>query len=133
MGRHPFLGLDVITKEGMIIYLHGDMRSHPHGQWKLPLYRQGWHLFFTWDPSEILCTRAELHEMHLSFFHPSSLKIYNLNHCAISSDTTPQTLKTLDRIRNTCSKCTEYKVRCLPFRVTMPTERLAFNQDPRWT
>lgn len=44
-------------------------------------------------------------------------------------DATPQTLRMLKETSKACTTCTARKIRGTRFRVTMPTEIRAFNQD----
>lgn len=64
------LGLDVMTRRGLIIHISRGTVSHLRGVWRLPLHRHGGQVLLQWHAYSVTFTRSELHSLHLNFFHP---------------------------------------------------------------
>ena len=125
----PFLlGLDIMSREGLLIDLSNDVVKHPTSRWISSLTRMRNHIFLSWNAQTILYTRQELHKLHLHFFHPSARKLFNLVKRAHPTKATAQTRRLLEEISKSCSTCTEFSTRGLRFKVSMPEEDLSFNQ-----
>ena len=72
------IGLDFMKKEKLKLDVVDDLLEHKHEGWSILMTYKFGHIFIEWPAQMILFTRKELEKLHLSFFHPSVQKLYEL-------------------------------------------------------
>lgn len=78
--------------------------------------------FFSQGLSQLNC---------ISIFHPSAQKLYNPVHRSRPADTSTDTLKLLEEVASHCATCQTFGARPLRFLVSLPDEKLDFNEELR--
>ena len=125
----PFLlGLDSMTKYGMVLDIHARTLSSKLDGWEVPLIRKRGHFYYEWD-FRILFTEAELRKVHKHFFHPKPEKLYALMKRADPSATASQVLKDLENIDATCDPCRRFANAPNRFKVSLPSANIVFNRE----
>lgn len=121
------IGLDILDQEKLVPdNVENVLLSKDRG-WKLPITRFQGHMFLKWEPKRTLFTRAELHRLHLHFFHPNARKLYNLIKRVRPEDVSPATVKVLEEIAEQCKVCKQHSPRPYRFRVSIPSDEIVFN------
>lgn len=101
----PFLlGLDTMTKNGMVLDTKRQTLSSNSDGWKVSLVRKRGHLYYDWE-IRVLFTEAELRKVHKHFFHPKPEKLYALIRRADPATASPKALQDLEGIDAKCDPC----------------------------
>lgn len=100
-----------------------------NGERTLPIIRTNVHMLIQWNLKEIMFTKSELLGLHHHFYHPQERNLYNLLKMAKPEDCTPGTLNVLEDIGKKCCTCIETSPRPYRFRVSVPAEKVVFNEE----
>lgn len=125
----PFLlGLDVVPKFAITLdFITGTIRA-VNGAWVLSFNYVGDHAFGNPNTTRSMFpTKAELQDLHLQFYHPSSRKKYHFLKRVKPSHTPSAVLNTLKKITEAWSTCKELYAPPFGFRVPLPEDYPSFN------
>lgn len=125
----PFLlGLDIMTRYGMILDAeHLTLSSGPDG-WTLPLRRKHGHLYLEWE-ARILFTESELRRVHRHFYHPKPERLYAVIKRSDPSKASASLMEDLKKIESTCDTCQRESAPPHRFRVSLPSGEIIFNRE----
>ena len=124
----PFLlGLDTMKQFKLVLDTDNLRLSSKSEGWDVPLTSKRGHLYYEWK-LEILFTQSELVRIHKHFYHPKSERLYSLMKRGVPERTSPEVLRDLEKIENTCELCQRLSHAPHRFRVSLPEKYVVFNR-----
>lgn len=79
-------------------------------------------------PTSIMYTRAQLYKAHCQFCHASAGSLYRLLKTAYPTNTTPQTMESLEGFTRRCDPCQRISIAPLRFSFALGAEEARFNE-----
>ena len=122
-------GLDLLDSAGLIVDNVNNCLENKILGYTMPIVRKFGHLYLEWPASNILFTRSELTKLHRQFKHPSTDKLINLLKRSKVSGVDANTKKMLEEIRQACETCTKFSRPRERFKVTIPPDKIVFNEE----
>lgn len=127
------VSLDFLDKYGLYVNNVQNILVCERESWSLPLPRKFGHIHLVWDhkareESLTIFTRTELKRIHRHFCHPHAERIYKLLKRAEDPETTPKTLKELEKLTASCDICQRLSREPGCLRVSLPPDDIIFNR-----
>eukprot|EP00171_Calliarthron_tuberculosum_P018035 IDg18035t1 len=121
------IGLDLMDKHKIFVDNVDNKLVCKDLQWCHQVKRKLGHLFYEWT-YDTMYSETELKRIHRHFYHPKPERLYSLIKRAGDREATPETMKKLENLTESCDVCQRLSEQPGRFRVSLPNEEIVFNR-----
>lgn len=122
------IGLDMLRSYRLLVNYINDTIHFGNFDIKRTIKHKSGHVFLECNLHEILFTRKELVRLHTHFMHPSASRLFSSIARADTTKPNSSIQHLFEEITSACLKFQPYKSAPLRFKVSIPNDKILFNQ-----